>query len=212
MRIDPHDILNQMSRPPGWAGWVPTFLPGGFRPLDPRVEDVRATDLAWGLSHKYRYGGQSNPAVTVAEHVLMTAKIIRTLWPGETLKEKAGLLHDACEAYTHDIQATIRKNVQVVHPDTGEVLSWDEFDTRITHVVYDAFQLDRELLFCPEVRAADILACVIEKQSIWNLNQTGDWGLPKLPKELEGLQMRFWNPVEADAKLRVQMQDLGLWR
>lgn len=191
----PLDILSQMNQPPHWDGWVPTFSGKGYRPWGENPGSLSITDLSYGLAHTYRYGGQSQPAVTVAEHCVLVATIIQILWPGNRHLERAGLFHDAAESVLHDIQSPLRRKVQVVLP-TGEIISWNESDFRVTLNISKPYGVMEEHLRAPEVKAADILAACFEKRDCPNLRE-GDWGLPGIPEEVAHLKVQGWSPEEA---------------
>lgn len=206
MSTTPEDILSSVSRPNGWTGWIPT-LTGGFTPFDPKVEDVRTQDIIWGLAGTWRFGGGSNPRMTVAEHAVGVSRIIETLWGREFAA--IGLLHDACEAYTHDMQSPLRPYLQVILP-TNEIISWDELDRRVNVVVFKALGLDPELLNHPQVRAADILSATFEKKQSLSLDQEDDWGLPPVPPELVDFKYEFWDPRDSYRHLSARWHELEL--
>jgi hypothetical protein len=201
-------ILDQMNRPGEWDGWVPTFTGGGYRPWADDPGDVVEMDIAHGLAHTFRYGGQSDPAITVAEHCILVADIIEALWPDNIALARAGFLHDAAEAYLHDIQSPLRRCVFVRLPD--EELSWNESDHRVTVNVAKTFGVTEAELNAPEVRAADILGACFEKRDCKNLH--GDWGLPLIPAEADHLRMRFLTPDKAKTGFLFRMKELGLSR
>jgi len=192
MTINPQEV--QIKRQPRWEGWVPTYSGKGFRPITPKVSDVRLEDIAHGLAYKFRYGGQTEP-VTIAEHSLLVSRIIETLWPksGQML---AGLLHDACEAYTQDLWAPIRCFVKVAHPN-GSLITWGDMERAVNQTIAKAFGIDQDFYSAPEVHAADILAVSIEKAQIPALQKSGSWGTPPVPPELSGLQIEYLSPQTA---------------
>ena len=202
----PQDILSSMNRPSGWDGWIAT-LTGGFTPLVPKIEDINSEDIIWGLAGTWRFGGMTNPRMTIAEHCVGVSHIIELLWGREYAA--AGLLHDACEAYTHDIQSPVRKFVTLTMPD-GEVISWDELDRRLNILVFKKYGVDPALLDHPQVRAADILSVTFEKAQSESLDSDADWGLPPVPPELANFGYTFDTPETAARKLKARWVELGL--
>ena len=191
--VKPQDII--VRRVERLEGWIPTFSGSGFHPITPQVSEVAITDIARGLAYKYRYGGHGDP-ITVAEHSLLVADIITTLWPNKTRGAISGLLHDACEAYTQDIQAPFRKQIRVLKPD-GSLITWGEMEKDILLVIQKALKIKGDL-FSPEVRAADILALALEKKQSPILQQYEDsWGIPEIPSELRGLYLQYLSPQDA---------------
>lgn len=191
--VSPLDITRQLNRPPRWEGWIPTRTGNGFFIIDPKPEDVRLEDIAYGLAHTYRYGGQVEP-ITVAEHSVLVSLIIEILWP-ESNKMLAGLMHDACEAYTHNIQAPVRRFIKVDRPD-GIQITWGDLERRINQAVAKSIGLDVHYYAAPEVGAADIVALCLEKSQCGSI-RTRKWGLPPIPQEVEHLKVRFESPEVA---------------
>ena len=203
----PTEMLAQMRRPAEWDGWVPTYTGRGYRPWADKPGEVDPVDVAYGLAHTFRYGGQSRPAITVAEHSVLAARIVDTLWPGNEHLERAALMHDAAEAYLHDIQSPLRRRVKV--QINGEMISWSASDLLVTVNVCKQFGITEADLTAPEVAAADILAACFEKRDCRNL--AGDWGLPEIPEAIEPLKMKFWSPAEARFQFTLAGGRLGLW-
>lgn len=193
-----------LHRPAKFDGCVPTHSGLQFNILDPRPENVCLEDICQGLAYKFRYGGQIGP-ITVAEHSCLVARVIATLWP----KSKAilpGLLHDACEAYTHDIQAPVRKFVRVTMPN-GDLITWGDLERKINAAVSKALWNGDDFYSYPEVQAADILALAIEKKDLPTIRDER-WGLPTIPPEVADFQVAFWSPDEAATQFRAQFERL----
>jgi len=120
----------------------------------------------------------------VAEHCVLAVAILDGLWPGKVELQKAALMHDAAEAYLHDIQGPLRRRVRV-HLDDGDI-SWSESDAGVTANICKQFGISVAHLESPEVHAADILAVSFEKRDCPNLRE-GDWGLPEIPESIKNL-------------------------
>lgn len=193
MKVRPTDITKKLHRPPRWEGWMPTHSGVGFYLTDPRPEYVTLEDVAWGLAYKYRYGGQVAP-LTVAEHSLLVSEIIGILWP-ESNKRMAGLMHDACEAYTHDIQAPVRRFIKMEMPN-GELISWGDLERKINQVIAKALGVEPYFYAAPEVRAADLIALALEKSQC-DCIRDQKWGLPPIPDDVKHLRLEFMLPEDA---------------
>ena len=139
---------------------------------------------------------------------MLVAHIIRCLWPGNPHLELAGLLHDSCEAVLHDIQSPLRRCVQVVLP-SGEIISWNESDARVSQNIARYFGVTPEHLASPEVRAADVLAACYEKRDCPNL-RADDWGLPPIPEEVTHLKVLGHPPGVARAMFLDESRVLGV--
>lgn len=192
--LRPSDITLALRRPARWEGWIPTFSGTGFNVLDPKPEHIRISDIAQGLAYKFRYGGQVTP-VTPAEHSILVSTIIETLWPASG-KMLAGLLHDACQAYLQDVQTPVRKFIKVELP-CGDIVPWTEMETRLNQAVAKSLGMEPGFWGCVEVKAANILAVVIEKQQCPVLQRSGSFGLPPVPAEISHLQLQYLPPEEA---------------
>lgn len=86
--------------------WVQT-LSGGVLDLDaPQPEQIKLSDLAWGLAQQMRWNGHTDPATSVAEHSVIVAELaLAAVRAGEVqmLDPRplvvACLMHDGHEAY-----------------------------------------------------------------------------------------------------------------
>lgn len=191
--VTPQSLIKKSHRPAKYTGCIPTFTGLSFNVLDPKPEQVKIADIARGLAYKYRFGGLVG-SVTVAEHSVMVANIIQTMWPnsGAAL---AGLLHDSCEAYTQDIQATVRDSLLVVMPN-GETISWAGLERKLNQAVSRALSDGTDFYSRPEVQAADIIALAIEKADSDQIRDE-KWGLPPVPAEVSHLSVQSLTPEAA---------------
>ncbi len=204
--ISPLEVLASITPHHDWSGKYPTRSGEVVDLSRPESLVIRMSDIAYGLGYQYRYGGHINPPVTVAEHSILTARIARTLW-GETFTIPA-FLHDCCEAFGHDIRSPIKHNLWYgKHRETAVL--WDTLENRVTNRVFYSLGLDPALAYVPEVRAADVLACVLEKQQSLNFAQQ-DWGLPQIPAAVQDLQVRSLSPGQAVWEFCQFWQELGL--
>lgn len=96
--------------------WMQTFTGKQYWPLDPRAEDVDPHDIAHHLSMICRYCGACNRFYSVAEHS------VGVLYIGTREAKRRGilsvnlqrhlLLHDAPEAYCHDLIRPIKRCIE----------------------------------------------------------------------------------------------------
>jgi len=168
-----------------------------------RPEDIDVRDIVHGLSHLYRYGGQADPGVTVAEHSLLVQRIVRALGGSREL-QLYGLLHDACEAYLHDIPAPI-KGFFFLRVD-GVEMGYDDVERRILSVVAEGFGLSPSGFDEPLVREADLYAREIERVNMRNMR----WNEPEVPEGLRHLGVSFWGPTMAGGMYRRALLDHGI--
>ena len=67
-----------------------------------RTEDIDILDIAHGLAHITRFGGQARNHITVGEHSLTVASLVPPPF------KFTALLHDAAEAYLGDIPKPLK--------------------------------------------------------------------------------------------------------
>ena len=92
------------------GNWIATHTGKQWYLENPRPEDVCIEDIAHGLSHVCRFGGQCRTFYSVAEHSVRMAEAI-TL-SHENVDPKLvmlALLHDATEAYLGDIVRPLKQ-------------------------------------------------------------------------------------------------------
>jgi hypothetical protein len=189
---------------------LPTFLGGFINPFDLKASDVDLRDIAYGLAHTYRYGGHMHPGITVAEHSVLVSRLVEAHHPShphlEALK-RAALLHDASEAYLHDIQAPLRPFVFVQEPGE-DPLPWSELDLRLTVIVCEALGVDPMLLTAPELVAADKESVLFEVARSKNLQHL----IPgaSYPSHLAHLAPRFLTPSEAQVHFMHRASEIRL--
>jgi hypothetical protein len=174
--------------------------------LVPDYEQIEAEDIAHHLSMLCRYGGGVRRFYSVAEHCCLVHDLLA--WQGQDPEiVKAGLLHDAAEAYLGDIIAPLkytlrllesRKNGTVAQPETfagayvgadaGNELwfekppkelrgMYSELTDGVERAIAAAFEIDAELLDDPAVKLADMWALKIEARELTS-GQGKGWRYP----------------------------------
>lgn len=100
------------------GAWMQTFTGRQYWPLDPRPEDVSATDIAHHLSMICRYCGACLRFYSVAEHSVGVLHVVTEHLKRVHMPLKFGLvtrryaaLHDAPEAYCHDLIRPIKRSI-----------------------------------------------------------------------------------------------------
>ena len=119
--------------------WMQTASGEQFWPLDPRASEVNPVDIAHHLSLICRYCGASKRFYSVAEHTLgvlhvgMREAIRRNpLAEFNRLLAVALLLHDASEAYCHDLIRPIKRNI----------IGYDAIEAANMRAIFLAFDID----------------------------------------------------------------------
>lgn len=140
---------NQLTKSgvgPGEACFIETHSGIRFNPYAEEPE-FNIDDIAHGLSMCCRYNGQARRFLSVAEHSVIVALLMKDLHLGDPWE---GLFHDATEAYLSDVPAPLKKLL----PD------WQRLDSHVESRLRDHFMLPTEKTAgCKE---ADWLALFIE--------------------------------------------------
>lgn len=139
--------------------WIQTHSGRQYYPTDPRPGDILMDDVAHALSMQCRYVGHCSRFYSVAEHSIYVSKLV----PRE--HALAGLLHDAQEAYIHDISRPLKASL----PDYKaiEELNW--------FVIAARFGLPLELPKCVKQADGDML--FVERRQLFPHPHPEGWGL-----------------------------------
>lgn len=115
-----------MSDPWSERGVVETYTGGQFDLLDPDPADVWLPDIAAGLAHTCRFGGQCRQFYSVAHHSLHVSREVT----GDERLQLLGLFHDAAEAYVGDVPRPLKAEYDTFERVEAEVLAaiWRAFD------------------------------------------------------------------------------------
>jgi hypothetical protein len=167
---------------------------------------IDARDIAHHLGMTVRYGGGVRRFYSVAEHCVFVADLLA--YQGKSREIiKAGLLHDAAEAYLGDIIAPLKYTLRAI--EYGKSVSdngiWFDpppkehrgvygyLTEAIDHAVADAFEIDVDLLDHPDVKLADMWALKIEAAEL-TFNGGKDWRYPgTIPNGGELPPVVFWD-------------------
>lgn len=157
--------------------WVCTFSGAQYWPADPRPEDVRIVDIAHALSMGCRYSGHTRFFYSIAEHSILVSEVL----PPEL--KLAGLMHDAPEAYIHDISGPLKRSL----PDYRRVedLNW--------RVIAEKFGLDYDMH--PSIHQADVAVLLTEMKHLLPPFQW-DHGMQGEPADV---QIMCLSPEEAES-------------
>ena len=98
-----------------------------FWPLNPRPQDICIEDIAHHLSLLCRYTGATRCFYSIAQHSVLVSQACD---PADALH---GLLHDAAEAYLHDIPRPL-KRLPAFAP-------YREAEARLQAMIYETFGL-----------------------------------------------------------------------
>lgn len=105
---------------------VPTLSGSLVNILDPKADSIRMTDIAVGLGNTCRYAGQIEQFYSVAQHSVIVSRMV------EGRLAPYGLLHDASEAFLHDLAPAVKELVGPLYRPVED---------RLQEVIYAAFGL-----------------------------------------------------------------------
>lgn len=90
--------------------WIQTFSGVKFAPLAAHggTGELRIEDIARALSMQCRFAGHVLRFYSVAEHCVRVAAEVERLYPEDKMLQRAGLIHDASEAYLVDVPSPLK--------------------------------------------------------------------------------------------------------
>lgn len=171
--------------------------------MDPRSADIHPLDIAHALSNQCRYSGHTRVHYSVAQHSVMVSLIAEYLLPRDASDEeimataRAGLLHDASEAYLVDIPSPLKQ--------LPEFEAYRAAEKRLERIILKRFGLPEELPAA--VKKADLIALSTEKRDLM-VEPPEPW--IDLPEPLERT-IQTMTPAQAELKFLERFDELGLW-
>jgi len=164
-----------------------------FNYNDIRPEDISIFDIAHSLSNICRFTGHLRDFYSVAQHSVLVSDAQTTL-----AEKRAGLLHDATEAYVNDLPSPMKSGV-----DLGD---YKTLEDRIHAVINEKYKVNDGMT--PNIKKADIKALLTEKRDLVDNDIVWEWAegmdtfkdtiIPLPPKEAKKLFMRRVNQLFPD--------------
>lgn len=145
----------------GRGDWFPTYSGVQFFIEDPRIEDIRAEDIAHSLSRQCRYAGHIKDFYSVAQHSVIVSQNV----PQEIAL--CGLLHDAAEAYCQDLIRPIKR--------LAGMERYTEIEHNIEQLIATRFRLP--FPWPHEIKEADNRALMTERRDLYSIGvgEKFDW-------------------------------------
>jgi len=174
--------------------WIYTHTGVKVFLANPSPEMIDIRDIAQGLSHLCRYGGQCKRFYSVAEHsVLVAIQVLRLT--GSRCLARSALMHDSPEAYLCDVTGPL-KDMLVVY---------DILESRFEAAIREKFGLiDR--FDHPEIKRQDYEVFFTEKDHLFD-HPYEAWG-----REGGRAQVKIecWEPEKARARFLEMAVELGI--
>lgn len=167
----------EMEDPRG-DGWFVTRSGNKFFPLNPKLEEIHISDIAFALSNICRFGGHVQ-FYSVAEHCCHVADAC------PTHLKLLGLLHDATEAYLGDM----------VRPLKHQMPEYREVEDSLWAKISERFNLPP---FMSEIKYIDNRALLAERNFLMEEGpNTRKWYWDHAGVEPLECRIRCWPPVVA---------------
>ena len=161
--------------------YIETYSGIRFYFLDPKPAMVSIEDIAHALSNSCRYTGHCKKFYSVAEHSVAVSELL-------AIDAKAGLLHDASEAYLADIASPVKPYLY----------NYKELEDRVMRVIFERFQVPYP--FYKTVHEADVIQLSAEVRKL--IPSRGDsWGWESMSggrPEHPGIAPRCLSPKRAE--------------
>ncbi len=189
--------------------WIQTFTGHEFPLLSPQPEDFDIKDIAHALSNICRYTGHCRKFYSVAEHSVRVAYYLEAREPDFKKRAfKAGLLHDATEAYLQDISSPLKRTGIFREYRNVEQFYADLITRRFNAPYHNA---PRE----GWLRDADMAVLVLERARLMGPIKTS-WDLPDtlpapdLSKTPAFLDEWGWEPEIAEQRFLTEARKVRL--
>lgn len=164
--------------------------------INPQNNEFNIKDIAHALSNVCRFAGHTREFYSVAQHSVMVARICwRSAAPNDIVDHgRAGLLHDAAEAYIGDITRPLKQLL----PD------YKVIEQRIETALFAAFRIPHPL---PKiVKYADLVMLATEQRDLMPAHND-EWlliaGIEPLPEIINP-----WYPEKAEREFLAMWDDL----
>lgn len=169
--------------------WIMTYTGVHFYPLDCRQEEIRIEDIAHALACSNRFTGHTKTPYSIAHHSWLVSYYCDhkdALW---------GLLHDASEAYLHDIPRPLKKLPLMNH--------YSLLESNLMQDICDKFGLGYGQ---PEsVTIADNRALATEGRDLMPYDETFSWSIYGRPF---GEHITPWSWQIAEQKFLERFKEL----
>jgi len=155
--------------------WIATYTGKKLHYLNPQSGEICIEDIAHALALTCRFGGHCREFYSVAEHSYRVALIV------DKKDKMAALLHDAHEAYLHDVPRPIKQ----------DIIGYAEIADRIQKAIHKSFGIT---MYYPEhLKFADDVLLATEARDI--MPTTQDWAYLPTPLTLK-IQPTNWMLAE----------------
>jgi hypothetical protein len=171
---------------------IETFSGRQMEPLNPKIEDIAVEDIAHALSMQCRFTGHTRLFYSVAEHCVRVSILAAQF--GRPEDALWGLLHDASEAYLHDIASPIKHQ--------PEFALYREAEKVLEELIFERYGLHGPR---PQViKKADLILLATEARDLMPMKNQPKYG-PEVP--LSG-RIKPWSPRKANLEYLNRFHEL----
>jgi len=164
--------------------------------INPQPDQITLEDIARGLSHICRFGGQVERFYSVAEHSYHCAYLALTDGRGPSVA-LACLMHDAAEAFVGDI----------VKPLKVMLRGYDEVEKAVERAIARKWGIDFDVA-AGVVKEIDRSMLIAERRALFSSDKV-KWTGEDTVREVH-VNMGYWAPDLAMRVFLRQAEDLGL--
>jgi uncharacterized protein len=164
---------------------IRTFSGRVVNPLDLRIDDIVAIDVAHALANISRFNGHTREPISVAQHSVFVSLLCE---PYGVVPALQGLFHDGSEYALGDVTKWLK------HSDA--MIAYREAESRAQDTVFRAFNLPTELH--PSVEMADRL--MVRYEGLQGFGASFIIEHPNYPpltaeelEQVDDLGWRFWS-------------------
>lgn len=172
-------------------GWIVTYTGKKFYPLDPDPDSIDIVDIAHALSNTCRFSGHTKKFYSVAQHSYCVSLLC-----GE--HALYGLLHDASEAYLHDISTPVKHS--------PEMYAYRDAEFWLQGMILVKYGI-RYTKMPPEVKDADVSMGIIEGQYLMPWERDAFWCNGNYEKG-DDSDFHIWMPHRAEEKFLLRFDEL----
>jgi len=178
---------NEDKGPP----WIQTFTGKKFPLIRPDLDQIDIVDIAHALSFLCRFNGQCTRFYSVAEHSVHVSYEI------QPEMARAGLLHDAAEAYLGDVPSPLKKHLTQFHA----------FEGAMEAAIGEKFGVDPSLFKSRELKRADV-QLLVDERVVAMVPPPEPWPETEL-KPLDPGRVKCWAPEEAKRRFLARFEELA---
>lgn len=175
---------------------IETFSGKYFTIRDPQPEMIVLEDIAHGLSQLCRFVGQCEKLYSVAEHSVHVVQDLRNRGLPVHV-QRAGILHDAAEAYLGDVSRPLKKSL----------ISYSQYEKKAMRAIHEKFKV---IISPPEEREviqSDIAVLRTEAATIMR-SRGRTWPFGSTPAA--DVNIQCWGPEQAKAEFLEECENVGI--